>query len=97
VTLDVENLRRLARLARLDLSDQELQSVRGRMEAVIDYVDQLKKLNVEGVPPLDHAAELTIARRADEPRPGLSAESALGNAPSVAGPYFTVPRIIEAP
>jgi aspartyl-tRNA(Asn)/glutamyl-tRNA(Gln) amidotransferase subunit C len=97
VNLDVESLRRLARLARLDLSDQELQSVRGRLEAVIDYVDQLKKLKVDGVPPLDHAAELTIARRDDEPRPGLAAESALSNAPSVAGPYFTVPRIIEAP
>jgi aspartyl-tRNA(Asn)/glutamyl-tRNA(Gln) amidotransferase subunit C len=97
VNFDLEGLRHIARLARLELSDAELQSVRARMEAVLEHVDHLKRLDVDGVPPLDHAADLTIARREDEPRPGLTAESALSNAPAVAGPYFTVPRIIEAP
>jgi len=67
------------------------------MQAILDYVDQLKKLDVEGVPPLDNAVDLTNVRRNDEPRPGLPPEAALANAPSVVGPYFAVPRIIDAP
>lgn len=91
------NLQHIARLARLALSDAELESIRPRLQAIIEYVDQLKKLDVEGVPPLDHAVDLTSPRRDDEPRPGLPAEAALANAPAVLGPYFVVPRIIDAP
>jgi aspartyl-tRNA(Asn)/glutamyl-tRNA(Gln) amidotransferase subunit C len=97
VNLDAQALRHLARLARLDITDADLEALRSRLETIIEYVDQLKKLDVEGVPPLDHAADLANPRRADEPRPGLPAEAALANAPAVAGPYFTVPRIIESP
>ena len=97
MALDLENLRRLARLGRLELSDAELEAMRPRMESIVAFVDQLKKLDVEGVAPLDHAVDLSNVRRADEPRPGLSAEAALANAPAVVGPYFVVPRIIDAP
>lgn len=97
MALDPANLRHLARLARLELSDAELESIRTRMQAILEYVDQLKKLDVEGVPPLDHAVDLSNVRRDDDPRPGLPAEAALANAPVVAGPYFAVPRIIDAP
>ena len=91
------HLRHIARLARLEISDAELETTRVRMQAILDYVDQLKKLDVEGVPPLDNAVDLTNVRRADVARPGLPAEAALANAPAVTGPYFVVPRIIDAP
>jgi len=94
---DPAALRHIARLARLDLTDADLEAIRPRLQAIIEYVDQLKKLDVEGVPPLDNAVDLTNVRRPDDPRPGLPAEAALANAPAVAGPYFAVPRIIDAP
>ena len=94
---ETPNLPHLARLARLDLTEAEVEALRPRLQAIIEYVDQLKKLDVEGVPPLDNAVDLANVRRGDDPRPGLQSEAALSNAPSVAGPYFTVPRIIEAP
>src|SRR5688572_10876518 len=97
MALETAQLRHLAKLARLDLSDADLEAIRPRMQAIIEYVDQLKKLDVEGVPSLDNAADLTNVRRPDEPRPGLPAEAALANAPAVAGPHFAVPRIIDAP
>ena len=97
MTSETPNLPHLARMARLELSAAELEALRPRLQAIIEYVDQLKKLDVEGVPPLDHAADLANPRREDVTRPGLPAEAALANAPAVAGPYFTVPRIIEAP
>ena len=91
------DLKHIARLSRLDLTDADLEAIRPRLQAIIEYVDQLKKLDVEGVPPLDNAVDLTNVRRPDDRRPGLPAEAALGNAPAVAGPYFAVPRIIDAP
>lgn len=94
---EASHLRHLARLARLELPEAELEAIRTRLKAILEYVDQLKKLDVEGVPPLDHAADVAIPLREDDPRPGLAPESALANAPAVAGPYFTVPRIIDAP
>ncbi|HKS17180.1 MAG TPA: Asp-tRNA(Asn)/Glu-tRNA(Gln) amidotransferase subunit GatC [Planctomycetota bacterium] len=97
MALEPAHLRHLARLARLDLSDADLEAIRPRLRAIIEYVDQLKKLDVEGVPPLDNAVDLANVRRPDEPRPGLPAEAALGNAPAATGPYFAVPRIIDAP
>lgn len=97
MSIDLDGLKRLARLARLDLSDAELESMRPRMDAIIDYVDRLKRLDVEGIAPLDHAVDLANVPRPDEPKPGLTAEASLANAPAAAGPYFTVPRIIDAP
>jgi aspartyl-tRNA(Asn)/glutamyl-tRNA(Gln) amidotransferase subunit C len=97
MALEPAHLRHIARLARLEISDADLEAVRVRMQAIVDYVDQLKKLDVEGVPPLDNAVDLANVRRADDPRPGLPADAALGNAPSAVGPYFAVPRIIDAP
>jgi aspartyl-tRNA(Asn)/glutamyl-tRNA(Gln) amidotransferase subunit C len=97
MVLDPAHLRHLARLSRLELAEADVEAIRTRMEAIIEFVDQLKKLDVEGVPPLDNAADLANVRRDDEVRPGLIPEAALENAPAVAGPYFAVPRIIEAP
>jgi aspartyl/glutamyl-tRNA(Asn/Gln) amidotransferase C subunit len=97
MALEPAHLRHLARLARLDLSDAELESIQPRLQAIIEYVDHLKKLDVEGVASLDHAVDLTSPRREDEPRPGLPVEAALANAPAVLGPYVAVPRIIDAP
>ena len=97
MALEPAHLQHLARLARLELAETDMESIRTRMEVIIEYVDQLKKVDVEGVPPLDNAVDLTNVRRDDEVQPGLPPEAALANAPSVAGPYFAVPRIIEAP
>jgi aspartyl-tRNA(Asn)/glutamyl-tRNA(Gln) amidotransferase subunit C len=97
MALEPAHLRHIARLARLEISDADLDAVRTRMQVILDYVDQLKKVDVTGVPPLDNAVDLTNVRRNDEVKPGLPPEAALANAPSVAGPYFAVPRIIDAP
>ena len=95
--LDPGHLSRLARLARLELSDAELAELEGRMGVILEFIDRLNELKVEGVPPLDHAVDLVNVPREDAPRAGLPSEAALSNAPAVAGPYFAVPRIIDAP
>ena len=89
---EVEHVGRLARLA---LSDEELDSLTGAMDAVLDYVEQLKTLDTEGIVPTAHAVPMENAFRADEIKPSFTPEQALSNAPDVAESAFRVSRIIE--
>lgn len=95
--LSLEEVRRIAALARLELTPAEEQLFAGQLSAILDYVDQLKSLDVSGVEPMTHALAAGEAPplRTDEVRPGLPAERALAAAPARAGTCFQVPRIIE--
>ena len=89
---EVEHVGRLARLA---LSEEELDSLTGEMDAILDYVEQLKSLDTEGIVPMAHAVPMENAFRADEIKPSFTPDQALSNAPDVAESAFRVSRIIE--
>jgi aspartyl-tRNA(Asn)/glutamyl-tRNA(Gln) amidotransferase subunit C len=89
---DVEHV---ARLARLELSEADKDRMRAELDGILSYIDKLRELDVEGVPPTAHAVVLTNVMRDDEPAPSFPAEEMLGNAPDDNGGYFRVPRIIE--
>ena len=93
--LSREEVRHVARLARLHLSDEELERMREQLDAILAYVDKLRELDVEGVEPTAHAVPLIDVMRDDEVAPCLPQEAALLNAPDRAGEFFRVPRIIE--
>ncbi len=93
--LSLEEVRRIAALARLELSPDEERLFAGQLSAVLDYVKQLEALDVSGVEPMTHALAEAPPLRPDEIRPGLPAERALAAAPARAGTCFQVPRIIE--
>lgn len=88
-------VRRVARLSRLKLDEAEVSRLANELSQVLHYVDQLNELDVKNVEPMAHAIELTNVFRADEPRPSLSREQALSNAPKSDGKYFLVPPILE--
>ena len=90
-----EEVQHVARLARLSLTDEELERMREQLDAILAYIDKLRELDVEGVEPTSHAVPLVNVMRDDEITPVLSQEAALGNAPDRAGEFFRVPRIIE--
>ena len=90
-----EEVHHVARLARLSLTDEELERMREQLDAILAYIDKLRELDVEGVEPTSHAAPLVNVMRDDDVTPGLSQEAALANAPDRAGELFRVPRIIE--
>ena len=90
-----EEVRHVARLARLSLTDEELERMREQLDAILAYIDKLRELDVEGVEPTSHAVPLVNVMRDDELAPALSQEAALANAPDRAGELFRVPRIIE--
>lgn len=90
-----EDVRHVARLARLALSDEELVRMRAEMSAILDYMDKLRSLDTAGVEPTSHAVPLRNVMREDEPVPSQPREDMLANAPDRDGDTFRVPRIIE--
>ncbi len=97
MALSLEEVRRIARLARLRLTPEEERTFAGQLSAILDHVAQLAELDVSGVEPMTHAlaAGEAPALRPDELTGCLSPEEALANAPAREGTWFKVPRIIE--
>ncbi|WP_242343107.1 Asp-tRNA(Asn)/Glu-tRNA(Gln) amidotransferase subunit GatC [Anaeromyxobacter terrae] len=95
MALTLDEVRRIAALARLRLSPEEEQTFAGQLSAILDHVAQLSELDVSGVEPMTHALAEGVPLRPDEVRPGLSPEEALANAPAREETFFVVPRILE--
>lgn len=95
MSLSAADVRWVAHLARLDVTEEELAALTRDLAAIVDYVNQLQQVNTEGVEPLAHAVELTDVFRADEPAPSLPVDEALANAPERKGDYFAVPAVLE--
>jgi aspartyl-tRNA(Asn)/glutamyl-tRNA(Gln) amidotransferase subunit C len=89
---DVEHV---ARLARLEFSEEELATYTRQLADILGYVEQLSEADVEGVAPLAHGAHGGNVFRADEVRASLAREKALEAAPEGDGRYFGVPRVID--
>ena len=86
-----EEVLHVARLARLELAEQEIEPMARELSAVLDHIAKIAELDLEGVEPTSHVVEVTGALRADEPRPCLPREVALAQAPSVQDDGFLVP------
>jgi aspartyl-tRNA(Asn)/glutamyl-tRNA(Gln) amidotransferase subunit C len=81
----------VARLARLDLSEEELERFGGQLSAILDAVGKVAELDLSGVEPTAHPLDLLNVWAEDEPRPSLRVEEALANAPDREGGFFRVP------
>ena len=92
--LNDDQVRHVAKLSRLRLSDEEVHHFAGQLSAVLGYVSQLNELDVENVEPMAHAADVSNVLREDQPQLGMSVDSALANAPATAGPFFKTPKIL---
>jgi len=89
------DVRYVARLARIDLTDEEVDRFQSQLSKVLEYVEQLGRLDVAGVEPTAHANPIFNVFRADEPRPGLTRDAALANAPHAANGLIMMPKVIE--
>ena len=85
----------VARLARLDLSEAEKERMRSQLDAILTYIDKLRRLDTEGVEPTSHAIPIVNVMREDEARPCFPVSDMLANAPDREGDFFRVPKIIE--
>ncbi len=89
-----EEIEHVAKLARLNLSEDELETMTGQLDNILSYVDKLSELDTVGVEPTTHAHKKVNAFREDEVDASLSVDEALSNAPEDNGEMFKVPRII---
>lgn len=90
-----EEIRKVALLGRLKLSDAELVDFTSKLGKVLGYVELLNEIDTDDVEPMVHAIELHNVFRADELTASLSREDALSNAPKTDGRFFLVPQILE--
>jgi aspartyl-tRNA(Asn)/glutamyl-tRNA(Gln) amidotransferase subunit C len=93
--MDIDQVRKVARLARLDLPEADLATMAQQLTAILGYMDQLKELDTESVEPLAHPLPVQNVFRADELKPSLPVDEALRNAPARAGDFFAVPAILD--
>ena len=84
-------VRHVARLARLELTDDELARLGGQLNAILEAVGKVSELELDDVPPTAHPLELVNVWAEDEPRPSLDPEEALALAPDRDGSFFRVP------
>lgn len=91
--LSIDDVRHVAKLARLALPPEKLEKFTVQLGGILGYVEQLKQADVAGVEPLAHAVKLVNVLREDVPTPALPTEVALQNAPDTDGPFFKVPAI----
>lgn len=92
---DRMDVRYVAGLARMALSDEEAAQLQGQLDDILAFVGELKALDVSGVSATDVATEARNAWREDVPEPGLARDVALANAPLARHEQFAVPKVIE--
>jgi aspartyl-tRNA(Asn)/glutamyl-tRNA(Gln) amidotransferase subunit C len=89
--IDRDEVLHVARLARLELSEDEIEPMARELSAVLDHIAKIEELDLQDVAPTTHVIEVTSGLRADEPRDSLPREVALAQAPAVSGDGFLVP------
>ncbi len=93
--IDQEQVRKVAKLARLELSEAEVEEFTGQLSAILDYVEKMNELDTTDVEPLAHCLPISNVLREDTAKESLGTEKALTNAPQRDGEFFKVPKILD--
>ncbi|MBC5993181.1 Asp-tRNA(Asn)/Glu-tRNA(Gln) amidotransferase subunit GatC [Pontibacter cellulosilyticus] len=95
MSTDIQTIRKLAHLARLEFNDEKEQEVLQDLNKILNWVDQLRELDTENVEPLTHMSEEVNVMREDVAQNTITHEQALLNAPKKDSDYFRVPKVLE--
>jgi len=90
-----QEVEHVARLARLELSEQDKEKLTDQLSNILTYVEKLNELDTTGVAPTSHVLDISNVMRSDTPEASLPQERALANAPDKAAGHYKVPKIIE--
>jgi aspartyl-tRNA(Asn)/glutamyl-tRNA(Gln) amidotransferase subunit C len=93
--MEIEQVKKVATLARLSLSDEELKAAGEQLTTILEYVQLLDEVDTTSVAPMTHPVPAENVFREDRMRPSLPREAAIANAPKTDGQYFVVPKILE--
>ena len=95
MSVDAATVRRIAHLARVALKESEVPHLQGELNAMLDFVEQLGEVNVEGVEPMTSVIPMEMKKRADVVNDGEIADDIVRNAPETQGHFFLVPKVVE--
>ena len=92
--ISADDVRKVAKLARLELPDDKIATYTGQLERILDYVAHLEQVDTEGVPPTTRAVEVVNVTRPDRVEPTPVREELLNQAPQREGDFYRVPKIL---
>jgi aspartyl-tRNA(Asn)/glutamyl-tRNA(Gln) amidotransferase subunit C len=95
MSVDADTVRRIARLARIAVAEDEVEHLKGELNAMLAFVEQLAEVKVEGVEPMTSVTPMTMKKRADVVTDGGIAEDIVKNAPMSEDNFFLVPKVVE--
>ncbi|KQZ01225.1 glutamyl-tRNA amidotransferase [Pseudolabrys sp. Root1462] len=95
MSVDASTVRRIARLARIAVAEDEVDHLRGELNAILAFVEQLGEVNVEGVEPMTSVTPMAMKTRKDVVTDGGDPEAVMANAPKSEDDFYLVPKVIE--
>ncbi|MEQ8823379.1 MAG: Asp-tRNA(Asn)/Glu-tRNA(Gln) amidotransferase subunit GatC [Filomicrobium sp.] len=93
--VDEETVRRIARLARIKVTDEEAAGLEGELSAILDWVEQLGEVDTENVEPMTRVVPISLKQREDVVNDGEKADQIVANAPLSEDDFFVVPKVVE--
>ena len=95
MSIDAATVRHIAHLARIAVEDGEVEHLRGEINAILAFVEQLSEVNVDGVEPMTSVTPMEMKKRRDEVTDGGIADAIVANAPATQDHFFLVPKVVE--
>lgn len=95
MSVDLTTVKRVARLARIAVSEEDAQRMTGELNAILGFVDQLNEVNVSGVEPMTSVTPMAMKERQDVVTDGSKADDIVANAPETTDNFFLVPKVVE--
>ncbi len=95
MSVDAATVRRIAHLARIAVAEDEVEHLRGEINAILAFVEQLSEVDVEGVEPMTSVSPMAMKKRPDEVTDGGIPDDILKNAPAAQDGFFVVPKVVE--
>ena len=95
MAVTIKDVEHIAKLAKLEFTEAEKEKFTHQMNQILEYMEQLNKLETSDIEPLSHVIELSNVFRQDVVKPGVSTEEALKNAPAKTEEFFKVPKVIS--
>ncbi len=93
--VDQATVRRIARLARIEVTDGEARALEGELSGILAWIEQLDEVDTRAVEPMTRVVAMTLRQRSDEVTDGGIPEQVLANAPESEGGFFVVPKVVE--
>jgi aspartyl-tRNA(Asn)/glutamyl-tRNA(Gln) amidotransferase subunit C len=95
MSVDLATVKRVARLARIAVSEEEANTMLGQLNGILGFVEQLSEVDVDGIEPMTSVTPVEMKKRLDAVNDGDKAEDIVANAPSIDRNFFLVPKVVE--